>query len=46
MPVIFVFQFFLNLGISLILARIGFIFPDTAQLHGTHRAPVRCTDPA
>ena len=30
-PVIFVFQFFLNLGISLTLARIGFIFPDTSN---------------
>ncbi|MGP4917153.1 ABC transporter permease [Brachybacterium tyrofermentans] len=30
-PVIFAFQFFLNLGISLTMARIGFIFPDTAQ---------------
>ena len=30
-PVIFLFQFFLNLGISLIMARVGFIFPDTAQ---------------
>ena len=30
-PVIFVFQFFLNLGISLVMARVGFIFPDTAQ---------------
>lgn len=30
-PVIFLFQFFLNLGISLVMARIGFIFPDTSQ---------------
>ncbi|HEX7350881.1 ABC transporter [Brachybacterium sp.] len=30
-PVIFVFQFFLNLGISLTLARIGFIFPDMSN---------------
>lgn len=30
-PVIFIFQFFLNLGISLFMARIGFIFPDTTQ---------------
>ncbi|WP_157697091.1 ABC transporter permease [Brachybacterium avium] len=30
-PVIFAFQFFLNLGISLVLARIGFIFPDTSN---------------
>lgn len=30
-PVIFVFQFFLNLGISLFMARVGFIFPDTTQ---------------
>lgn len=30
-PVIFIFQFFLNLGISLVMARIGFIFPDTTQ---------------
>ncbi|PZT85960.1 MAG: ABC transporter [Gordonia sp. (in: high G+C Gram-positive bacteria)] len=33
-PVIFAFQFVLNLGISLVLARVGFIFPDTAQLMG------------
>ena len=32
-PVIFVFQFFLNLGISLMMARIGFIFPDTVPVH-------------
>ncbi|MGO2311167.1 MAG: ABC transporter permease [Brachybacterium tyrofermentans] len=30
-PVIFVFQFFLNLGISLFMARVGFVFPDTTQ---------------
>ncbi|MGP9846308.1 ABC transporter permease [Brachybacterium sp. 107] len=30
-PVIFVFQFFLNLGISLFMARVGFFFPDTTQ---------------
>jgi len=30
-PVIFVFQFFLNLGISLVMARVGFIFPDASQ---------------
>lgn len=30
-PVIFVFQFFLNLGISLVMARVGFIFPDMTQ---------------
>ena len=30
-PVIFVFQFFLNLGISLFMARIGFVFPDASQ---------------
>ncbi|MDN5655346.1 MAG: ABC transporter permease [Kocuria sp.] len=30
-PVIFVFQFVLNLGISLTLARIGFIFPDMSN---------------
>lgn len=31
LPVIFVLQFLLNLGISLFMARIGFIFPDTTQ---------------
>lgn len=30
-PVIFLFQFFLNLGISLVMARIGFVFPDASQ---------------
>src|SRR5699024_1589877 len=30
-PVIFMFQFFLNLGISLVMARIGFIVPDASQ---------------
>ncbi|MGP5086439.1 ABC transporter permease [Brachybacterium tyrofermentans] len=30
-PVIFIFQFFLNLGISLVMARIGFFFPDMTQ---------------
>lgn len=30
-PVIFIFQFFLNLGISLVMARIGFFFPDATQ---------------
>lgn len=30
-PVIFIFQFFLNLGISLFMARVGFFFPDTTQ---------------
>ncbi len=31
-PVIYVFQFFLNLGISFVLARVGFIFPDSSQV--------------
>lgn len=31
LPVIYVLQFVLNLGLSLTFARIGFIFPDTTQ---------------
>ena len=30
-PVVYIFQFVLNLGLSLTFARIGFIFPDTVQ---------------
>ena len=33
-PVIYAFQFMLNLGISMTLARVGFIFPDTSQFMG------------
>lgn len=32
LPVIYAFQFALNLGLALTLARIGFIFPDTTYL--------------
>lgn len=31
-PVIFAFQFVLNLGISLVMSRIGFLLPDITQL--------------
>ena len=31
-PVIFAFQFVLNLGISLVMARVGFIVPDISQV--------------
>ena len=31
-PVIFLFQFFLNLGISLVMSRVGFLLPDVTQL--------------
>lgn len=31
LPVIYLFQFVLNLGLSLTFARIGFIFPDATQ---------------
>jgi len=31
-PVIFVLQFFLNVGISLVMARVGFLLPDVTQL--------------
>lgn len=34
LPVIFVLQFVLNLGISLVLARVGHLFPDTTQFMG------------
>jgi len=31
-PAIFLLQFFLNLGISLVMSRIGFLLPDVTQL--------------
>lgn len=31
-PVVFLLQFFLNLGISLVMSRIGFLLPDITQL--------------
>ncbi|MGP4978008.1 ABC transporter permease [Brachybacterium tyrofermentans] len=33
-PIIYVLQFLLNLGITLTLSRIGFLFPDTSQFMG------------